>query len=283
MFRQRRVLRIVLAFLLVTSLPMQSFAWGREGHHIIALIAQSRLTDTAKTKLIALLGAQTLAEASTWPDEIRKDHPETAGWHYVSIPRSAPFFDEERDCFQPDPARPEASANSDHHNCAVVRIDMFTRIAADTAQPKAARIDALKYLIHFLSDLHQPMHAMGEARGGNDIKIVQFGQTNCGDHPCNLHGLWDSGLIDHAEPNEQLYAHHLEVIIARDRLDLLPEGTPRDWANESHVAAEGALLENGGAADQIYFDHEISVVDRRLSMAAIRLARVVNSLFGPSL
>lgn len=262
---------------------MESFAWGREGHHIIALVAQSRLTDSAKRQIIALLGSQTLAEASTWPDEIRKDHPETAGWHYVSIPRPAPFFDEERDCFQPDPAHPEASANSDHHNCAVDRIHMFARVAGDATQPKAARIDALKYLIHFLSDLHQPMHAMGEARGGNEIKIVQFGQASCGeDHPCNLHGLWDSGLIEHAEPNEQLYAQHLQVVIARDRLDLLPEGTPRDWANESHVAAEGALLENGGAADQIYFDHEISVVDRRLSMAAIRLARVLNSLFGPS-
>ena len=156
---------------------------------------------------------------------------------------------------------------------------MFARIA-DPSQPKAARVDALKYMIHFLSDLHQSMHAIAEGRGGNDIKIVEFGHPNCNnDRPCNLHGLWDGGLIEHAEPDEGRYAQHLEVVIARDRLDWYPEGTPRDWANESHFAAEGALLENGGLADQIYFDHEISVVDRRLSLAGLRLARMLNSLF----
>ncbi len=273
------MLKTIVTALLLFSLPTQSLAWGREGHHIIALIAESRLSENAKTQIAALLGTQTLAEASTWPDEIRKDHPETAGWHYVDIPLAASFFDE-HDCFQPDAAHPAAAANTDHHNCAVDRIDMFARIVRDPSQPKAERADALKYLIHFVSDLHQPMHALAEGRGGNDNHIVQFGNSNCGtDHPCNLHGLWDSGLIEHAEPNEQAYAHRIELLIARDRLDLVPEGTPRDWANESHLAAAGAYLPNGGVADQVYFDHEISVVDRRLALAGLRLANMLNSIF----
>ncbi len=271
--------KTICTALLLVSLPTQSFAWGREGHHIIGLIAQSRLSDSAKAQITALLGSQTIAEASTWADEIRKDHPETAGWHYVDIPLAAPFF-EERDCFQPDTAHPEAAANTDHHNCAVDRVDMFARIVADPSLPKAARVDALKYLMHFVSDLHQPMHALAEGRGGNDNHIVQFGKPDCGpDRPCNLHGLWDTGLIEHADPNEQSYAQHIQMVIARDHLDLLPEGTPRDWANESHLAAAGAYLENGGLADQIYFDHEISVVDRRLALAGVRLADMLNSLF----
>ncbi len=272
----------VFSIVLLLSLPTHMFAWGREGHHIIALLAQNHLTAVAKTQLAALLEQETLVGISTWPDEIRKDHPETAGWHYVSIPRSAAFFDEERDCFQPDAAHPEAAANADHHNCAVDRIDMFARIAADASQPKAARVEALKYLVHFTGDLHQPMHAMAEGRGGNEIKIIQFGSANCGpDRLCNLHGLWDSGLIEHAEPNEQSYTQRLEIMIARDRLDLLPEGTPRDWANESHQAAEGALLETNGLADELYFQHEITVVDRRLALAGLRLAHVLNFVLEP--
>ena len=260
------------ALLLLFSVPTQIFAWGREGHHIIALLAQSRLNETAKARIIELLGTETLAEASTWPDEIRKDHQETAGWHYVSVPRNAPFFDEPRDCFQPDPTHP--GSDTDHHNCVVDRIDIYARVLADNTQPKTARLEALKYLVHFVGDLHQPMHALQEGHGGNDIKIVQFGSPNCGtDRLCNLHGLWDSGLIEHANPDEISYMHHLDVLIAADALDRLPEGTPQDWANESHLRAEGALLENGGIADQVYFNHEISVVDQRLALAGIRLSR----------
>lgn len=281
MSRLSCLLRVPLTFALLFSGPTQIFAWGREGHHIIALLAQSRLNDTAKARIAELLGAETLAQASTWPDEIRKDHEETAGWHYVSIPRTAAYFDEARDCFQPDTKR--KGAETDHHNCVVDRIDIYARQLLDNSLAKPTRVEALRYMVHFLSDLHQPMHAIDEARGGNDIKIVQFGNATCGiDHPCNLHGVWDSGLIEHAEPDEVAYMHRLEILIAKDSLDRLPEGTPRDWANESHALAEGALLENGGLADQVYFDHEISNVDRRLALAGIRLSHMLNEIFGSS-
>ena len=274
--------RVLPAFALLISLPANIFAWGREGHHIIALLAESRLNEMAQARIAGLLGNETLAAASTWPDEIRKDHPETAGWHYVSIPRSAAFFDEVRDCYKPNPAEKE-SAN-DHHNCAVTRIDLYARVLADPSQSKPAQVEALKYLVHFLSDLHQPMHAMDTGRGGNDIKIVQFGSATCGgpDRLCNLHGLWDTGLIEHSDTNEVAYMHRLQALIEHGQLDQLPEGRPADWANESHVLAEGALLENGGLADQVYFNHEITVVDQRLALAGLRLSRMLNSLLGGS-
>lgn len=279
-FSITRQLANPVALLLAFSAPVQLLAWGREGHHIIALLAASRLSDAAKVRVSELLGTETLAAASTWPDEIRKDHEETAGWHYVSVPRNAPFFDHARDCFQPNAGR--KGADTDHNDCVVDRIDIYARQLADTSQPKVARVEALKYLVHFVSDLHQPMHAIDEGRGGNDIHIIQFGNSTCGtDRPCNLHGLWDSGLIEHAEPDEVAYMHRLDVQIARENLECLPEGTPRDWANESHIMAEGALLENDGLADQVYFDHEISKVDHRLALAGIRLAHMLNSILKP--
>ena len=273
--------RVSVAFALLLSFPTHIFAWGREGHHIIALLVESRLNESAKARIAELLGQETLTAASVWPDEIRNDHRETAGWHYVSIPRSAPFYDEARDCYKPDPSSKETQ--TDRANCAVARIDLYARILADSSQTKTAQVEALKYLVHFASDLHQPMHAMDTGRGGNDIKIVEFGHPMCGpDRQCNLHGLWDTGLIEHSESDEGAYTHRLEALIAQDHMDRIPEGRPADWANESHVLAEGALLQNGGLADQVYFNHEISVVDRRLALAGIRIARMLNSIFGES-
>jgi nuclease S1 len=273
--------RLTVFLSLVALMPPQAaFAWGGEGHHIVAIIAGNRLTRETKQQIAQLLGPdETLVTISTWPDEIRKDHPETAGWHYVSVPKSAPFFDEARDCFQPDPDR--KSSQSDHQNCVVDRIDSFIRVLRDRDQPQAVRAEALKYIVHFVGDIHQPMHAMGEGHGANDIKIVQFGHSTCGaqQRPCNLHGFWDSGLIDHTQMDEGTYAHFLEIQIAKEHLDGSPQGTPADWANESHRFAEGALLLDGGMADELYFDHEISVVNLRLAQAGIRLADLLNHSF----
>lgn len=275
-----RNIGVFLTVLLLLS-GDSAFGWGREGHHIVALLAQGRLTKQTRQAILDLLGPNdTLVSVSTWPDEIRKDHPETAGWHYVSIPRTAPFFDEARDCYQPDPA--QNSSETDHQNCVVDRIDSFTRILGDFKQPKEVRVEALKYLVHLVGDVHQPMHAMGEEHGGNEIKISQFGSSTCGTqgHLCNLHSLWDSGMIDHTHLDENAYQEVLAIKIAKDHVDATPEGTPADWANESHRLAEGALLANGDAADELYFQHEIGILDLRLELAGLRLAKMLNHSLG---
>ncbi len=196
----------------------------------------------------------------------------------MDIPKAAAFFDDARDCYQP--YSNHKNADTDHQNCVVDRIDMFAAIAADKSQPKQARIEALKFLVHFVGDIHQPMHAVEEAAGGNQIKVVLFGSKECGENkPCNLHSVWDSALIEHTKLDETEYGQKLEEQIQSEHLEQRPEGRPADWANESHRLAEGALVEQNGIVDELYFQHEISVVDERLALAGLRLAHTLDVVF----
>ena len=257
------------------------WAWGVEGHHIVALIAQHHISAKTQAKVQELLGAETLVSVSTWPDEIRHERDEAAGWHYVDIPKSAAFFDEARDCYQPYSNHKDS--DSDHHNCVVDRIDLFARVVADRTQTKEARKEALKFLVHFVGDIHQPMHAIDEAAGGNQIKVVQFGSASCGENrPCKLHSMWESGLIEHTKLNESAYAQKLESLIQIAELEQRAHGTPADWANESHQLAEGALLPPGALVDELYFQQEIGVVDQRLALAGLRLAQALDDALGSS-
>ncbi|MBV9442450.1 MAG: hypothetical protein JO217_07120 [Acidobacteriaceae bacterium] len=272
------ILLFSLCQLLVAS-PV--FAWGAKGHRIVAIIAQNHIQASTKAQIARLLGEETLVTISTWPDEIRKDRDETSGWHYVDIPKAAAFFDNERDCYQP--YSNHKNSDVDHQNCVVDRIDYFARIVSDTSQPKEKRVEALKFLVHFVGDIHQPMHAIEEAAGGNGIKVTLFGNATCGEeHPCNLHGVWDSGLIDHTGLDEAAYAEKLQREIEAGNLSHRIEGRPADWANESHRIAEGALVEQNGVIDELYFQHEISVLDEQLAVAGLRLAHILDVALGNS-
>jgi hypothetical protein len=275
----KKIAGFVLAIFVFFYSVQPAWAWGREGHRIVAIVALNHVSDATKAKLTEILGTETLVSISTWPDEIRHDRDETSGWHYVDIPKNAAFFDEQRDCYQP--YANHKGADTDHHDCIVDRIEMFSRQLADTSQSNPVRLEALKFVVHFVGDVHQPLHAIDEAAGGNQIKVVLFGSATCGEnHPCNLHGAWDGALIEHTKLDENAYASKLEDLIRAENLQLDVDGTPADWANESHRYAEGALVETGGAVDQIYFDHEISVVDQRLALAGLRLARLLDDAMG---
>jgi hypothetical protein len=250
-------------FLLFLPQPM-AWAWGNEGHQIIADIAWDHLNATTLEKLRPFLGDSDLASISTWADDIRSGRPETAPWHYVDIPKDASGY-EVKDC--PD------------DNCVVAQIEKFARILGDPQQPFAERSEALRFLVHFVGDLSQPFHALGDARGGNDIPVTVFGSAQCGDYPCNLHGVWDSQLIEHTGMREHLYAHELEGMIAGDHLRAGSDD-PVVWANESLQLARQAWVQSEANIDQTYYLRERPVVDRQLALAGLRLARLLNQELG---
>ena len=267
----------LVALLLLVVLPStQLFAWGFKGHQIVADIARNHLSPTAKRNLQALLGNDDLASIANWADEVRPNRPETYGWHFVDIPRNAEGFSDERDCYRPDDKHP--SSKDDHHNCVVDRINMFRQVLADKNASQADRLEALKFVVHFVGDIHQPMHAIEEARGGNDIHISSFGSTQCGKYSCNLHAAWDSGLIDHTGRSEQEYVTYLEQLITTQKLQA--GGTPESWANESLHLANQAWLNDGGSVDEAYYRANITVVDQRLALAGLRLAALLNDALG---
>ena len=268
-----------LLFLLLTLfLCTDAFAWGPKGHRVVADIARDHLNARARRAVVDLLGDDDLAAESAWADGIKRQRPETFGWHFVDIPWNAEGFNQQRDCYHPSGR--SAQSLADHHNCIVDRIAIFQSVLADKRASRADRIDALKFVVHFVADVHQPFHAIGAARGGNDVHVVQFGRTECGSRPCDLHGDWDIGLIEHAHTSEREYARQLEELISREKLDREPEGTPEQWANESFQIAHNVWLQDGAAVDENYYRRNIPVVDEQLARAGIRLADLLNDALG---
>lgn len=261
-------------FVFLTLISTGLFAWGPEGHRIVGDIAQERLTPTARLHVKELLGNDNLAAIAVWADDVRHDRPETYGWHFVDIPASASGFSEARDCYRPD--RKHAYTKQDHYNCVVDRIAMFEHVLAEHNAPRRDRTEALKFLVHFVGDIHQPMHAIEQARGGNDIQVSEFGSIQCGRSSCNLHFAWDTGLIEHAGISEERYLARLNELIASRKLNVQAGGTPAEWANESFVLAKSVWLNDGSPVDEPYYERVIGIVNRRLALAGIRLAQMIN-------
>ncbi|HWF03935.1 MAG TPA: S1/P1 nuclease, partial [Candidatus Angelobacter sp.] len=215
--------KLIALILLTAFISLQLSAWGPKGHAIVADIAASRLTPTAKKNLQLLLGNDSLASIASWADQVRKDHDEAYDWHFVDIPKDAPGFSEERDCFRPQDKHKDAL--TDHHNCVVDRIEIFEKVLADQSASQAQRLEALKWVVHFVGDLHQPLHAIDTAHGGNDFKLPVFGSPKCGDYDCNLHWTWDTLLLEHTGYTEEEYVGRLNTLIEQKHLDQKAGGT----------------------------------------------------------
>ena len=233
-----------------------SFAWGPRGHQIVANVAAMHLTPAAKMQVRDLLGNDNLAAIADWADEIKLERPETADWHFVDIPRDASGFSESRDCFHPDSRH--AFTQVDHHNCVVDRIEMFEQILGDKNAARENRIEALKFLVHLVGDIHQPLHAIAEARGGNDVHVIAFGHRDCG-RECNLHSIWDVGLLGYARSSgyppfaAEGPIIHLNGVISREHLNSRSGGTPVQWANESFLLAQRVWVSDGATIDENYY------------------------------
>lgn len=270
--------KIIALALVSIAASAQLFAWGPKGHAVVGDIASSRLTPQARQNLRALLGDATLASIASWADEVRKQHDEAYNWHFVDIPKDASGFSEERDCFLQNDKHKDAQ--TDHHNCVVDRIEIFAKILGDPTVAKEQRVEALKWLVHFVGDLHQPLHAIDTARGGNDIKLPVFGSPQCGDWPCNLHWTWDTLLIEHTALTEEQYVARVEARIIADHLEAQAGGNAVDWANESHAIARKLVDPPPAQVDEAYFQANIGTVDKGLALGGLRLAKLLNDVLG---
>jgi hypothetical protein len=257
-------------------IPVALLAWGPEGHQVVAALAESMLSTAAKSGVQSVIGNSTLSSVANWADQIRPQRDETYNWHFVDIPKSAAAFSETRDCFLP--TNSHAGAATDHHNCVVDRITLFKQVLADTTKTPLERTEALKFIVHFVGDVHQPFHAIGDELGGNGVHITEFGSTQCGTKPCNLHSAWDSGMIGHTGMNRDAYVQHLQQLVTTNHLTA--SGNPEDWANESHAAGQTAWLDDNGTIDEAYYATQIQVVDQRLALAGLRLAALLEDVFG---
>jgi len=267
---------VLLAILaLVSTQRVQS--WGGQGHRLVALLAAERLTPLTRRNVTWLLGPETLADVSSWADQYLVGNYQTFYWHFVNIPPESSSYDRDRDC----PRQPGVGADTRGdrwRDCAVDRILYNKERLADTTLDRADRAIALKFLVHFVGDLHQPFHALGVGHGGNDIPVSVFGSDTCGNYPCNLHGVWDGGLIAHRALNDAQYLLVLRDLIAKNRLEARPAGTPAEWAMQSHDFGKAALLPPHRPVDEAYYRAQIPIVEQRLALAGVRLAALLNEV-----
>lgn len=252
-------------------------AWGAQGHRLVAQVAANHLSAVARQNVAWLIGPATLPDVANWADDYRASVTQTAGWHFVNIPANAAAYDRDRDC----PRQPGVAAGSrddEWRDCVVDRLRYHEERLANARLDRADRAIALKFLVHFAGDLHQPWHASGIERGGNGIPVNVFGSDVCGEppRPCNLHSVWDTLLIERRGLTDRAYVAQLERRVTEERLLQRRPGTAAEWAMESLTLSNAALLPPGGAVDQVYADRHLPVIEQRLALAGARLAQVLN-------
>ena len=248
----RRILALIL-----TWLPALAHAWGSAGHQVVANLAEAQLTPKARTevtRLLALEPGSTLASISTWADEHR--NPSTAAWHYVNLPRESCTYVAERDC--------------PNGQCVVAAIERQAAILASNA-PDVKRLTALKYLVHLVGDIYQPLHAgFADDRGGNKYQIQAFGKGT------NLHALWDSGLIDQLGMRPEELAKGL--LSGSGRLASPSHSFPAVAEESCRIVAEPGFYP-GRKVGAEYLKAYQSVLEQQLALAGARLAGMLNGIW----
>jgi hypothetical protein len=246
--------------LLVAS---NALGWGREGHRVVSTIAERHLNATAREHVQQILGPKvSLAEISTWADEIRPSRPATAPLHYIDIPLNVSAIDAARDCPNDD--------------CVTVAIDRFVAVLRNEASTPEAKEEALRFVVHFVADLHQPLHCADDHdRGGNDVRVTFYGEK------ANLHSVWDTLLIERIDPDPETYANRLDAALTDSTIRTFEQGTVEDWALESHAVAQKVVYGALPSRETIDIGTDYSQVasgaaDLQLQKAGIRLAFILN-------
>ncbi len=244
--------------------PSVCLGWGRDGHRISAEIAAAHLSPAARVAVEALLDGAAMSDVANWADEIRDDpaYRWSEPLHYADVPAGEDRFILTRDC----PAK----------GCVVSAIIRFDGALRGPGATAAERTEALKCLIHFVADAHQPMHvARAEDRGGNDVRVEFLGKR------LNLHKVWDFALLDTVGKPWPAYAREIEAGLTAERVAEWSSTDPVVWANESYrLAVDHAYaIPDGGRLGRDYVERNIPIVNERLAKAGVRLAAMLNAIF----
>ena len=264
-------LRPGFCLLLLILLPAIAEAWGQLGHRVVGELAEHQLSTAARVEVGRLLAGEpepTLAGVAYWADELRSTQTDLARrsshWHYLNFPRGDCHYVPPRDC--PD------------GQCVVAAINRNFLALSDHRRPDAERAEALKFLVHFVADVHQPLHAgFGDDRGGNDYQLYFHGKAS------NLHSVWDSAVI------EQRHLPASEYAQALSRLPPLAFDPTRrsdrpavEWAQEScRIVAAPDFYPAKGRLGNVYLKRNQAIAERRLRQAGARLADMINYALDP--
>lgn len=255
--------RFILAFLCFALPAGPALAWGQTGHRVTGAIAEQYLSGVARAHVRLLLGSESLAQASTWPDDMRSDPAEywqktASPFHYVTVPAGSS----------------RAAAGAPPEGDAVTALERFAQVLRDPGASAADKRLALRFSIHIIGDLHQPLHAGRPGdRGGNDVKVTWFGEQT------NLHSVWDSGMIDSRALSHAELAAWLTGAITPEQVIAWSNPDPEAWIAES-VALRETIYPAGPKLSYSYAHQHGAALDGRLSRGGVRIAAYLNRIFG---
>jgi len=270
---------IWFAALLALLACEEANAWGQEGHSIVAEIAQRRLSPQAAAMVNKTLGrGHSLAAVASWPDDVREERKSTSQWHFVDMPIASNRYDPATEC-RPTP----------EGDCVIAELDRLKNDLRCGRDP-IVRLEALKFAVHFVGDIHQPLHTVAEERGGNTIPVQVHMRGLACSQACkapmasNFHAAWDSDLIHATVFAWGTYVDRLEsgwLKSAEARAPRTAGGMPVDWAVETHKAAQTVwnLLPDNRLLEDTYYQKVLPVLDRQLGVAGLRLARFLNEAY----
>jgi hypothetical protein len=282
-----------LVLLVFTVATRPSRAWWEDGHNIVAGIAESHLSQKARAGIKQLIGDRSIADGriAVWADFIKGNrafktvYPNNDKWHYVDIPFEAERFVAERDCKNGD--------------CIISAISRFRAVLADGSADKTKRKEALMFLVHFVGDLHQPLHCAerNHDQGGNLLRVTYLGkEQDDNQKQYNLHRVWDDNLVREGKGDLKLsdYIRRLDAAIVAEEARQWQKNDVASWAWEGHqIAVASTYRQADGKTelprqgpvklDEAYVSKNKTIVKNQLQKAGIRLAFVLNRAFDPDL
>jgi hypothetical protein len=286
------MLRFAFRASLITlvAMPASAMAWGRTGHAVVAEIARGYLTPKAAAAVDALLASDPdvltesdLGSRAAWADAYRRDHRETSEWHFADVELDHPDLAEA--CFGFPASGTPASAGP-AKDCVVGRLDAFERELADPRTDAAERLLAFKFALHFVGDLHQPLHAAdNQDKGGNCVPLALGGPRTV-----NLHSYWDGVVVDALGPDAKTIAASLSAKITPAQRKAWEKGDAKSWAMESFAIAKSTAYTVGSAPGcsndkapvalpEGYAERASAAAALQLQKAGVRLALELNRAF----
>lgn len=251
---------LILSVLLLMN--HSAHGWGQTAHRITGAIAQQYLSVEAKSAIDKLLPNESLAEASTWADEMRSDpgvfwQKTASPWHYVTVPAGQTY----------------AEAGAPAQGDAVTALKDFRETLRDKKAPLVDKRRALRFIVHLVADLHQPLHSgNGTDRGGNDFKVSFMGKQS------NLHRVWDSNLVNYHQLSYSEWTRWLGSKITKSEVKMWSATDPLIWIKESTAIRETIYPETRTISWDYVYRHT-PIVKKRLRQAGIRLAAYLNEVF----
>lgn len=256
-----KLLLLISVFFLTSASVDETFFWGQNGHRTTGKIAEMHLTKKAKKQIDKLLKGESLAFVSTYADEIKSDrkYSEFYSWHYINMNLDEKYADAEKN--------PKGDLVTGINKCIAVLKDKNSK-AED-------KVFYLKMLVHFVGDLHQPMHiGQREDKGGNTIQVQWFGKGT------NLHSVWDTKMI------EEWNMSYLELAansrdLNKNQIKELQKGAVEEWVDEVHEITKEVYKSVKVGENLKYrysYDH-FGTVRAQLQKGGVRLAKILNEIF----